>query len=1087
MDNHHHEETKADSLNTQPFIPPRHWIGPEELDASYWNDPKVQEKRAQEFYEKPVEWVEQIDRIDKQGIARRDFLTVMGASMAMASFACARRPVHKIIPYVVKPEEITPGVANFYASTCQECSTNCGVLVKNREGRPIKLEGNPDHPVNQGSLCGRGQASLLNLYDPDRLKAPKMRAGREGFGQEISWTDVDTAVQSKLKAIASNSGRVRILTGAVRSGSTSRLIQEFLSGFRNGVHVEFEPLELEEIAEAQELSYGTSLVPHYRFDQADVVVSLGADFLGTWNSPVEYSKAWSKGRKLSKQNPAQAKLSKLICFEPMLTVTGSNSDQRYPIRPGDELKIALALAHEIIVRRRHSNFASDPNVLSALAGFTPEKIAAEVGLPGGPDQLKEVAKDLWENCGKSLVVGGSIQSKTQDALALQVAINFLNTVLANEGATVDGTVSYSAAHGNFAGMTKLISDMKSGQVDALIIYRSNPAYTLPKILLGLEEAMKKVPLVIVASEHEDETGHLADYILPDHHYLENWGDSNPRKGLYSLQQPAMAPIHSSRAFQDSLLIWAKALGVKGLVAQAQDWHEYIQGHWKGTIFRDSQSATSFDRFWEGVLRAGVFDATTALGGSSKKPTARSFLKGSLSQLSPKKAIAHSILTSSENPVSPQQSAVGAGLSLALYSKVSMGDGRSANNAWLQEMPDPISTVTWDNYLNVSPQLAKTLGIKDDDVVEIRSSDVSAQLPVHIQPGMHAHVVSVAVGYGRRSVGKVGNLTGVDVFSFLKLEDNRLVFSGQDVKISKTGKFYRLAATQWHSATEDRPIINDISLSEFKNNPATAMHTDPELRLETVPSLWPSHEYKSYRWGMAIDLNSCTGCGACVMACQAENNIPVVGRDQVRVSRQMHWIKIDRYYSGSPENPEVIFQPMLCQHCENAPCETVCPVLATVHDDEGLNVQVYNRCVGTRYCQNNCPYKVRRFNFFDHWKSYEGTMNMVWNPDVTVRTRGIMEKCSFCVQRISDAKDHAKDASERVRDGDLKTACQQTCPSDAIVFGDMNDPKSIVSKMKESPQAFRVLENLNTKPSVSYMTKVRNRAKLSHAGEGAKHV
>jgi len=1071
MDKHHEEFSKASPSPETPFVPPRHWIGPEELDAGYWADAKTQEKRGQEFFEKPIEFIDKLDKSNQGGVARRDFLTVMGASMAMASFACARRPVHKIIPYVVKPEEITPGVANWYASTCNECSSSCGILVKNREGRPIKIEGNPDHPLNQGTLCARGQASLLNLYDPDRLKAPLIRSRANGSRRETDWAAVDAEISAQLKEIASRSGRVRILSGELQGDSTRRLVREFLGAFSHGGLVEFEPLALEEIGAAQADSYGASVVPRYLFDRADMIVSLGADFLGTWISPVEHSIAWSKGRKLSGEKAAQAKLSKMVCFESTMTVTGSNADERHPIRPGDELKIALALAYELIVTQKKSSFAAGASNASAIAaalqGYQPAKIAAEIGAPALPAQLKKLAEELWSNKGKSLIVAGGVQSKTREALALQVAVNFLNSALENDGATVDGTTRYGTSPSAFADMAKLVRDMKAGEVDALIIYRANPFYTLPKSLLGLEEAIKHVPLVIAITDREDETALHADYVLPDHHALESWGDANPRRGLYSLQQPAMAPIHSSRAFQDALLTWGQTIqkspqkseGAKfrlsGLATRAADWHEYLQSNWKETLYKDSGAAGSFELFWEGVLRAGVYQVPGVR--DAQAPSARSFNLASLSKLPQYKALDPSTV------------------SLVLYPKVSMYDGRSANNPWLQEMPDPITTVTWDNYLNVGPTLAKKLGVKNDDVVEITSGDVTAQLPIHVQPGLHPGIATAAVGYGRRAVGKVGNLAGVDVYPFVQVEGNHLVFAGQPLSIKKTSKFYSLAATQWHGASENRPIINDITLAEFRKNPAATMHTDPELRMENIPSLIAPHEYKSYRWGMGIDLNSCTGCGACVIACQAENNIPVVGRDQVRVSRQMHWIRIDRYYAGSPENPDVVFQPMLCQHCENASCEAVCPVIATVHDDEGLNVQVYNRCVGTRYCQNNCPYKVRRFNFFDHWKAYEGTMNLAWNPDVTVRTRGIMEKCSFCTQRITVAKDKAKDLGGRVKDGDLKTACQQTCPTNAIVFGDMNDPHSRVSKMKESPQAFRVLEALNNKPSVSYMTKVRNHA------------
>jgi molybdopterin-containing oxidoreductase family iron-sulfur binding subunit len=1073
MDNHQDgldSHSVKSSTNAQSFVPPRHWIGPEELNAGYWSDAKVKEQRAQEFYEKPVEWIDQLDRSAQGGIARRDFLTIMGASMAMASFACARRPVHKIIPYVIKPEEITPGVANWYASTCKECSASCGVLIKNREGRPIKLEGNPDHPVNRGSLCSRGQASVLGLYDPDRLTGPLVRSRADGSRKATTWEEVDSTIQAKLSTIASQGGRVKVLSGEVQSESTRRLIREFLAAFKGGEHISFEPFALEEVSTAQAASYGKAVVPHYRLDEAQLVVSLGSDFLGNGISPLESSRQWTQRRKLSGQNPAQAQFAKLVCFESMMSLTGAGADERYPVRPGDEFKIAMSLAHELIVKQKRSRFARETAVLNALSTFSAEAVAADIGLAGGAQVIKKVAAELWDNQGKSLVMAGSVQAKTSDALSLQLAVNLLNSALENEGKTVDGTANFSLARSSFGDFKRLLGEMQAGKVDALIVYRSNPAYASPQELLGLKEAFKRVPLVIVVSEHEDETALLADYILPDHHYLENWGDAHPNQSVYSLQQPSMAPIHSTRAFQDSLLVWRKGgLGVTGLAAEASDWHDYLQKQWRDTVFKEISPVSSFEQFWNGALRSGVVDVFASRGGSASKAVARSFKVSSLAALPRFTPLSQEVI------------------SLALYGKISLYDGRNANNPWLQELPDAISSVAWDNYLNMSPQLSKKLNLKDDDVVEMTCGAKTVELPVHVQPGLHPNLVSVALGYGRTSVGKVGKGTGLDLFPMVQASEAALVYSGQKVTFRKTGKFYKLALTQWHTATEERPIINDITLAEFRKNPAQANHTDPHLRLDTVPTLWSEHEYKGYRWGMAIDLTTCTGCSACMIACQAENNIPVVGRDQVRVSRQMHWIKIDRYYSGSPENPNVVFQPMLCQHCENAPCETVCPVLATVHDDEGLNVQVYNRCVGTRYCQNNCPYKVRRFNFFDHWKAYEGTANLVWNPDVTVRTRGIMEKCTFCVQRIRDAKDHAKDVGGRVTDGTLKPACQQTCPTDAIVFGDLNDPKSRVSQMKNSPQAFRVLEVLNTKPSVSYMTKVRNKAESAHSEHGEEHA
>jgi Fe-S-cluster-containing dehydrogenase component/anaerobic selenocysteine-containing dehydrogenase len=1042
----------------QDFVPPRHWLGPEELEAGYWADPAVQEKRGQEFFEKPVEWLEKIDKTDTDGVARREFLTLMGASMAMAGFACARRPVHKIIPYVVKPEEVTPGVANFYASTLAENGSSLGVLIKVREGRPIKLEGNPEHPLSAGRLSAQGQASLLSLYDPDRLKAPVSRT-REGVSKDITWKEADSAIVSRLKKAASKGGQVRILSEVVTSDSTRRLVREVISGFK-GQHVEFEPLVLEDLADAQAQSYGSAVMPEYRFADAETVLSLGADFLGTWPNSVAHSQAWSTRRKVDGSKPSRSEQSRLLCFESVFTLTGSNADERYPVRAGDELKIALAIAHELMVIRKVTRYAGDLAVVASLNGYTPDAVAREIGLDGGADVIRQTADRLWKSKGKGIVIGGGVHTRTADAVALQVAVNLLNSALENEGATVDASRSVEA-HGSFEALSQLVRDMKAGRVDVLIVHRANPAFSLPASF-GFEQAVRKVPTVIVISERIDETALLADYVLPDHHFLENWGDAQPRRGLYSLQQPAIAPIHDSRSFQDSLIAWTKVSGVASgsLAARSDDWHGYLMANWRETVYRESGSPAQFEQFWEGALRVGVLETR-----SGSKGAARSFKSSSVSAF-------------------PRYSASTSDLTLALYASMSMGDGRAANNPWLQEIPDPISTVTWDNYLSIAPSTAKKLGLSDDDVVKVTVGDASVELPINVQPGMHPNSVAAAIGYGRRSVGKVGDGAGVDLMPLTSVGKSGVIYAGQKVSLQKTGKFYRLAKTQWHNVTENRPIINDITLAEFRQDPAAANHTDPHLRLETVPSVWPTHEFKGHRWGMAIDLTSCIGCQACVVACQAENNVPVVGRDQVRVSRQMHWIRIDRYYGGSAERPDVVFQPMLCQHCENAPCETVCPVLATVHDDEGTSQQIYNRCVGTRYCQNNCPYKVRRFNFFDHWKSYEGPMSLVWNPDVTVRTRGIMEKCSFCTQRITAAKDQAKDKGEKLKDGDVRTACQQTCPTDAIIFGDVNDPESRVSKHRNSPQAFRALEILNTKPMVSYLSKVRNKTAKAGPKEGA---
>lgn len=1034
---------------------PRHWVGTEELNPSYWQDGKAREKRAQEFYDKPIETIAEIEKSEGFQIARRDFLTLMGASMAMSTVACVRRPVHKIIPYVVKPEEITPGVANFYASTDPE--SGMGVVVRVREGRPIKLEGNDLHPLSGGGLSARAQAQILSLYDPERLTAPVTRS-RGGSTKKVAWNELDAVAIEALKKAAASGGKVVVLTGEIKSGTTRKLVGEFLSQFKSGSHVEFDPLYMEEIVEGQELSYGTAILPNYRFDKADYVLSLDADFLGNWPGSVAASSQWVGKRKL---NGNEKTLSRLVTFESMMSITGANSDERYPVRPGDGLKVALALAQ--VLSTHGASIGADAQAL--VAGYRPDVVAKDLGMKDGGEAIKKIGIELLKNKGKSLVLAGGLSSKTENAVALQIAVNILNSALGNDGSTVEGNGSVLPSRDlGFARLQSTIQDMKDGKVAALVIWGANPGFALAAAA-GFTDACKKVPVVLAISDRDDETCQLADLVAADHHWLENWGDSQVRNGFYSLQQPVLAPIHDTRSGQDTLLAWTKGLGGK---VSAESWHEYLKASWREIGQKEfGVGAAGFDKFWEGCLRDGVADAAK---GKAQGASSRSFKTVSLGRI-PK-----------------FQAASPSDVFMALYSKMSIGDGRHANNAWLQEMPDPVTTITWDNYLNIGPAVAEKLGVKQDDVVEVIADGVPVELPVNIQPGLHPQTVAAAIGYGRRNAGKVGNGKGIDLYPMVRVVGTHLVFAGQTVRLRRTGRFFKLAQTQWHNRSENRPIINDITLAEYIKNPGAGNHTDPHLRLKEVPSIWPVHDYsKGYQWGMSIDLNSCTGCGACIIACQAENNIPVVGRDNVRVSREMHWIRIDRYYAGSPEQPSVVFQPMICQHCENAPCETVCPVLATVHSEEGINQQIYNRCVGTRYCANNCPYKARRFNFFDHWKSYEGTLNMAWNPEVTVRSRGIMEKCTFCTQRIRDARDKAVLEGRHIKDGELKTACQQTCPTDAIAFGNINDEYSQVAKLRRQPRDFRVLEVLNTKPRVSYLSKVRNVEGGGHGPQGEGHA
>jgi MoCo/4Fe-4S cofactor protein with predicted Tat translocation signal len=1017
--------------------------------AQYNNDPAFLEQASHEFTSSPIREGAD-DEASESATTRRDFMKLMAASTALASAACYQKPMHKILPYVNQPEEVIFGVPNYYASTCGECSTGCGTLVKTREGRPIKLEGNPDHPINKGALCARGQASILNLYDPDRLRAPS--ALKRGILQAEAgtWGDIDKKISDKLKAIKAGGGRVRVLSGTVNSPSTVKLITEFLAGFKNGEHVQYDAISSEHIVSAQELSYGQKVLPRYRFDEADVIVSIDADFLGTWISPVEFTKQFTKNRKVSDKHK---KMSKLITFESMVTLTGTNADERTAIRPTDGMRVALALAHELLLNLKVGS--ADGSVLEVLKAYSPDSVAQAAGITAS--SIKNAARELSHAKGKSLVVAGSPQSQTENALGLQVAVNLLNSILQNDGVTVDHSVSPSyQGRGGYSDVAKLVKEMNSRQVDALLIYNSNPLYNLPKEL-GFAEAAKKVGLVVSFNTHTDETSLIADFLCPDNHKLESWGDAQAQKNVYSLIQPTIRPIYSTRAFEDSLLAFNKVGGMGiGRLASYPDYHAYLQNHWRETVYKEfGMAAVPFEMFWESALRDGIIDGVAKRGDRKKTGSGRSFRASSLTSHLPKNA-------SSSNAGSGD-------FELALYSKVSMHDGAGSNNPWLQELPDPVTRITWDNYANVSPKTADELHLVDGDVVRVSVGDKTLDIMAHVQPGLHDKVVAIALGYGREHGGQVGSGVGKNLYAFAQTKEG-LVYSGLKAGIKKTGAKYQIATAQEQGSMQGRPIVKEATLKEYKER-SDAGNEEHE-KLTTV---WSGHEYKGYRWGMSIDLNSCTGCGACVVGCQSENNIPVVGKEGVTRGRIMHWMRIDRYYTGTPDNPQTVHQPMLCQHCENAPCETVCPVIATAHSDEGLNQQIYNRCVGTRYCANNCPYKVRRFNWFDY--NYSGQVRypatLAQNPEVTVRSRGVMEKCSFCIQRIMDAKNKAKDMGRPVQDGELKTACQQSCPGDAIIFGNINDSTHEVTKLAKDPRGYHVLEELNTRPSITYMTKIRN--------------
>ncbi len=980
-------------------------------------------------------------------VDRRDFLKASGFSLAMSLAAgCQRTPVEKAIPFLVQPEEVVPGRPLFYASTCAGCTAGCGVLVKCRDGRPIKIEGNAEHPLSKGGLCAVGQAAPLGLYDAHRLSGPLKG------GAPADWDEVDRQISQQLDRLAATGGRVRLLTETLNGPTEQGATDRFLSRFADAEHVVYDPLSRSAIAQAHRYSDGKALLPRYRFDRAEVIVSFAADFLGTWISPVEHTAGYRSGRDLQGKPP---RLSHHVQIEGRLSLTGSNADRRMVKSPAEISALLQALATAVEQHSGGGHGTRDSHSSGA----------------GHAELASELADRLWQAAGKSLVVCGS------QHLADQVATRRINQLLGNYGSTLDIEQPSRQKLGDDLRLTELIRDLTVGAIDALLIRGVNPVYDLagdPRLATAIAE----VPLVVSFATHRDETARLAAFVCPELHPLESWRDAEPVAGLVSVTQPTIRPLGESRDFIASLARWT------GEPATAR---EQMRRTWQQQIFprRRAEAASDFERFWDQSVHDGFVKLEAALA-----PTAVAEL------------VANPELASS--PLAPSSTEAGV-FTLLLYPKVALLDGRHAENPFLQELPDPITKVVWDNYASLSPRAADELGVAQGDVVRLRAEDENGdeaaelELPVLVQPGQHDRVVAVALGYGRvgterfsdvgprwlegRPTVAPGEQVGGNAATLATPTMGQRLSHREGVRLESTGGRHPLASTQsYHSldmpsglepaSGEPRPIVQETVLAAYQADPgAGAPHAH-----HIEGDLWPEHEYEGHHWGMAIDLNACTGCSACTLACQLENNVPVVGKDEVARRRDMHWLRLDRYYRGDPEASEslnIVHQPMLCHHCDNAPCETVCPVLATVHSSEGLNQQVYNRCVGTRYCANNCPYKVRRFNWFNYPHT-DLMQNLALNPDVVVRSRGVMEKCSFCVQRIQAAKQEAKQQRRELLDGDIQPACQQSCPAQAITFGDLADPQSQVAQQVADPRHYRLLEELNVRPSVGYLRRVRHR-------------
>jgi MoCo/4Fe-4S cofactor protein with predicted Tat translocation signal len=1020
-----------------------------------------QVKLNDEFSEElPVESADDKGLLDAK-TPRRDFLKYLGFSTAAAAIAAScETPIKKAIPFVNKPEDITPGVANYYATTFVQNGDVVSVLAKVRDGRPIKIEGNELSPITQGGTSASVQASVLDLYDTSRLRFPI------ADGKEVSTYEAfDKMIADGLVGL--NGAPVVLLTGSETSPTTKEVIKQFLSKVPNSRQVVYDAISYNGMLLANEACYGKKTIPSYQFDQAKVVVSLAADFLGTWVSPIEFSKQYAKGRKINESNP---EMSRHFQFESMMSMTGANADFRYHHRPSETASVALALLAAC------GGSASAPSLDAKLS-----------------EGIKKAAKELLENKGNALVVCGSNDTN------VQVIINAINELVGANGSTINWSTTYNTFQGVDSEVEKLVSDMNAGSVGALVVCGVNPAYNYSNAT-KFSEGIKKVKLTVSFNEKLDETTALCKYVAPSHHYLESWGDAEHKTGFYSLLQPTIHPLFKTRQWQDSLLEWSDS---------AVDYLETLKGFWSAKVGGVSG--------WDKALQDGVIT-----------PIASSVSATSFNNAS----VATAVATASSIKKSE-------GTEMVLYQKITMGFGAQANNPWLQETPDPITKGTWDNYAMISPALAKSMfGIdlsKSTDVdsyevhpekpvVKITANNKTFELPIIIVPGTNPNTIAVALGYGvgadndatkeaiakaQQNVGMAAAGVGKNVFG-LTASTNGRAYSVQNVIVEKTEKKFPVGQNQTHSTYDGRTeVVLEASLASLKSNPKMFIHKREHLvedyasktgDYEKEATIYPYFEKPGIKWGMSIDMNTCTGCTACVVACNAENNIPVVGKVEVMRGHEMHWMRIDRYYSGDMENPNVIFQPMICQHCDNAPCENVCPVAATNHSTEGLNQMTYNRCIGTRYCANNCPYKVRRFNWADYTGSdsfpnnqvghiSDATMmmnddltRMVLNPDVTVRSRGVIEKCSFCVQRLQDAKLTAKKASRPMVDSDLKVACQQACPTNAIVFGNVNDKESAVSKARvdNNGRLFYSLEMLHVLPNVSYMAKIRNTDEVEHA-------
>lgn len=1086
----------------------KYWTGLSDLHET----PEFKQSSEKEFAEDlPVEDFLNDQRLGANTTNRRDFLKFLGFGLGAATLAACESPVIKSIPYVTKPEEITPGVANYYASSFFDGTDFASILVKTREGRPIHIKGNKQYGIAGGRTNARVNASVLDLYDSERLQHPI------SDGEAVDWDAIDTKVVNGIEAALINGQQVRVLTNTVNSPSTQAAIDKLKNkvmeqGGSNAdeslfKHVQYNAISYSGMLAANEESFGKAFIPVYDFSKAKAIVSVAADFLGGWLMSNDYMGGYVENRR-----PENGWMSYHFQFESIMSLTGTNADARLPIKPSQEGLIVASIYKHLASKAGAPGLSINTSEVDAMC--------------------KNAAEKLWFHKGESLMVAGS------NSKGIQVLVNAINNILGNYGTTISQKSELNMYQGKDQDIQDLIAEMKSGKVGMVIIQGVNPAYSLPNAD-AFKEALAKVKNRVAVSQYLDETASLCNLICPENHYLESWGDYRIQSDYVAMAQPAISELYDTRQFSSSLLKWS---------GDDQDLLSFMKSTWSKLLSEAAEQTLFVDRW-----NRGLHDGGMKLQPTNMELTAFAGNTGSAA-----------------SEVTQIAKMAGGEYEMVLYTKAGMGDGSHANNPWLQELPDPVTKITWDNYVTMAPVDIREKGYNEylgekspatKVILSINGTEVS--MPAVAVPGQKPGTIGVALGYGRgangEKIGKAayqvgeygghlkdseGNLMpiGTNAYPFATKAGDHVLFSNYAVSISGTDGTYPIATTQTHHTIMDRDsVLRETDINTFNKGNREDFNPEHKLVFHGAPEkahghdhadgeghgegadhrvhvkdidIWADHEveHTGHRWGMSIDLNSCIGCGSCVVSCHSENNVPVVGKDEVRRARDMHWLRIDRYFSSDmshekaeaeglgtidtyrkmevpEENPKVVHMPMMCQHCNHAPCETVCPVLATTHSSEGLNQMTYNRCIGTRYCANNCPYKVRRFNWFNYMgydkfgevnPSQSPTGRMVLNPDVTVRARGVMEKCSMCVQRIQTGKLDAKKAGKPVVDGAIQTACAEACPTNAITFGDMHDKSSKVLKNHSSDRAYYALEEIGIKPNIAYMVKVRNNIESTEA-------